>query len=265
MRTAFILYIGTFLIAFVFPLSSQSPFRSDLQTNPKPWTEKGFENDPNEFQFAIVTDRTGGHRKGVFGKAVAQLNLLQPEFVMCVGDLIEGYTKDQMEIESQWDEFNTILNALQMRFFYLPGNHDISNEVMRRDWLNRYGKSYYHFIYKDVLFLAFDTNDGDGVQFSDEQVEYFKTVIQENQEVRWTLVFMHHPIWSYRSFNRFGEIESLLSNRPYTVFAGHTHHYFFEERNDRNYYVLSTTGGGNRLRGPRFGGNGSCGLDDHDF
>ncbi len=248
-----------YLIAFllncllVIGAQAQSPFQSEITTKKKPWTEKSFHNDPSHFQFAIVTDRTGGHRPGVFGKAVEKLNLLQPEFVMCVGDLIEGYTKESSVVYRQWSEFDSILSPLQMRFFYLPGNHDISNGMMRDQWLERYGRSYYSFRYQDVLFLAFDTNDGDGVMFSEEQINYFKQVIQDNKDVRWTLLFMHHPIWNYREFNGFAGIEELLKDRPYTVYAGHTHRYLQAKRQDRNYYILGTTGGGSSLAGPKFG------------
>src|SRR6476619_5408301 len=54
-----------------------------------PWTSLTPNTTADQFQFAIVSDRTGGHRAGVFSKAVQQVNLLQPEFVMSVGDLIE--------------------------------------------------------------------------------------------------------------------------------------------------------------------------------
>ena len=58
-----------------------------------PWTHLRVNNRPDEFRFAFVTDRTGGARPGVFERAVTQLNLLQPEFVVSVGDLIEGSDK----------------------------------------------------------------------------------------------------------------------------------------------------------------------------
>jgi hypothetical protein len=99
-----------------------------------------------------------------------------------------------------------------------------------------------------------DSNDGDDdATLSPDQVEYMKKAIEDNPEVRWTLVFMHHPIWLYREFNGFAEIESLLAKRDYTVFAGHFHRYMQAVRKDRNYYVLASTGGGSRLRGPKFG------------
>ncbi len=234
-------------------LLAQAGFEHPLRTDSLPWTSRSFDNAPDQFQFAIVSDRTGGHRAGIFGDAMQKLNLLHPEFVMSVGDLIEGYTKDTAVLHQQWAEFDSILSVLDMRFFALPGNHDISNDVMRQLWLDRYGASYYHFRYKDVLFLAFDSNDGDGVVFSREQLDYFKKAIAENADVRWTLLFMHHPIWNYREFNGFTEIEEVLKGRPYTVFAGHTHRYFKNTRQGQKYYVLSTTGGGSRLRSPRLG------------
>lgn len=249
MRLAFILLFSLSGLA----LSGQEPFSHELNTGQFPWTNKAFDQADDQFQFAIVSDRTGGHRAGVFGYALAKLNRLHPEFVMSVGDLIEGYTKDTTILHAQWAEFDSILSDLDMRFFALPGNHDISNDVMRQMWLDRYGRSYYHFRYKDVLFLAFDSNDGEGVMFSDEQINYFKQVLDDNQDVRWTLLFMHHPIWNFSEYNGFAAIEEALQDRPYTVFAGHTHRYFKTVRQDRNYYVLATTGGGSRLRGPRVG------------
>lgn len=65
-------------------------FSSRVTTQQKPWTKREFRNDPKDFQFAIVTDRTGGMRPGVFSRAVTKVNELQPEFVITVGDLIAG-------------------------------------------------------------------------------------------------------------------------------------------------------------------------------
>jgi hypothetical protein len=53
----------------------------------------------------MVSDRTGGHRAGVFSRAVELLNLMQPEFVLSVGDLIEGSPDDDGTLARQWREF----------------------------------------------------------------------------------------------------------------------------------------------------------------
>ena len=66
----------------------------------QPWTSQAFQNDPDNFQFAVIGDRTGGGRPGVLPAAVDLLNLLRPEFVVNVGDLIEGYVQDEAQLKA---------------------------------------------------------------------------------------------------------------------------------------------------------------------
>lgn len=115
--------------------------------------------DPAAFRFVIVGDRTGGHRAGVFERAMEQINLLQPDFVLSVGDHIEGYTEDRAELARQWQEIADAVGKLQMPYFHVVGNHDMGNETMRAVWRQRLGRDYYHFRYRDVLFLALNTED----------------------------------------------------------------------------------------------------------
>ncbi len=228
-------------------------FQSDVSSEVKPWTHLDFYNDPENFQFALISDRSGGVRPGVFLDGVNKLNLLMPEFVMSVGDFIPGNTSDRAQLEKEWSEFDEELNPLKVPFFFLPGNHDINNDVMREVWMERYGVPFYSFVYKEVLFLALDTTGEKGRIVPDYQVEYFKKTLEKHDDVRWTFVFMHHPLWLYSDPAGFAKIEELLEGRKHTVIAGHTHHYLHERRKDSNYYILGTTGGGSRLRGNRFG------------
>jgi 3',5'-cyclic AMP phosphodiesterase CpdA len=229
-------------------------FQSTLATEKKPWTSLRFLNDPDHFQFAIVSDRTGGHRSGIFAKAVEKLNMLQPEFVMSVGDLIEGDSQTLEGLEAEWAEFDSLLSPLRMPFFHLPGNHDTGNSPIKRNfWEEKFGARYYHFIYKDVLFLALESNEGQGERIEDEQLAYIKNVLEKNEDVGWTMLFMHHPLWDYSHNTNFEHVETMLANRKYTVIVGHQHTYRYFSRKDRNYYILATTGGGSSLRGPSFG------------
>ena len=126
----------------------------------KPWTNKEFRNDCDAFQFAIIGDRTGcANVAATFNLAMGQLNLLQPEFVINVGDVIEGYSDDKAKLNAEWDEIDGMLAELDMPFFRTPGNHDIANETAQAVWRERHGATYYHFIYKNVLFLVLDSED----------------------------------------------------------------------------------------------------------
>lgn len=246
-----------FFLAFQALSAQVEDLNITIPDGPKPWSSLEINRSDDQFQFAIVTDRTGGRRPGVFFKGVKKINLLQPEFVMTVGDLIDGYTQDVPELDRQWDEFEGFIDSLQMPFFYAPGNHDITNAVMDSVYRARIGPTYYHFVYKDVLFLCLNSEDqfrgaGRGT-ISDEQYEYIEKTLAENKGVRWTMLFMHQPLWLQNDPKRWPDVEKLLAEREHTVFVGHVHHYVRYMRNNGRYYTLATTGGGSRLRGPALG------------
>jgi hypothetical protein len=99
------------------------PLRVALESR-NPWTHLRLHRSPDQFQFAVLSDRTGGHRAGVSSRAVELLSLLQAEFVLSVGDLIEGYAGAEQARE-QWREFQGYAGKLQMPFFYAPGDHQV--------------------------------------------------------------------------------------------------------------------------------------------
>lgn len=222
-----------------------------------PWTSLDLADSPDDFHFAIVSDRTGGERQGIFPKAVAQLNLLQPKFVVSVGDLIQGYTEDPRKLTAQWQEFDAQVRKLRMPFFYVAGNHDLGNLVQEKDWRQRFGRRYYRITYRKALFLMLNTEDPpqNGGSLSSKQIAWVRHELSKNQDVRWTFLFLHRPLWDdgYDKGNGWSDVERLLAARPYTVFAGHEHRYQKFVRNGRSYYQLATTGGGSDLRGPRHG------------
>ncbi|VGO16652.1 hypothetical protein PDESU_05243 [Pontiella desulfatans] len=142
--------------------SGTAEFQYDRVALPdvKPWSADNFQNDPDNFQFAIIGDRTGGaNAQETFRLAIGQINLLQPEFVINVGDIIEGYSDDKAELNAEWDEVDGMLAQLEMPFFRTPGNHDIANTTAQEVWCERHGASYYHFVYKNTLFMVLDSED----------------------------------------------------------------------------------------------------------
>jgi hypothetical protein len=234
------------------PHSGQIEFLNGTQI---PSSTQRIHNDTSIIRFAIMGDRTGGMLSGVFERGVEKVNLLQPEFVISVGDLIDGYTTDPDVWNAQWEEFDAIIDGLDTRFFYVPGNHDISNELLLEEWKKRRGEPYYHFVYKNVLFLILHTEDGPGVTagISEAQQAYIHNVLESFQDVRWTFVFKHRPLWHYDDQLGYESIEQALSGRNYTLFSGHHHHYYHTRQQSMKHYILGTTGGGSHLRGWEFG------------
>ena len=117
-----------------------------------------------DFSFALFGDRTGMAYPEGIDRAVRQVNASLPSsgalsFVLSVGDNIEGYTRDPAVLTAMWNDFDKSAEKLAMPFIRVPGNHDISDDVMRRMYQSRYGRPYFYFLYDNVLFLGLDTED----------------------------------------------------------------------------------------------------------
>jgi len=135
-------------------------FECDIAENSaRPWTDKTLDEEGEGMVFAVFGDRTGLHYPGKLQIAVEKINRMNPDFVVSVGDHIEGYTRDVEVLDRQWAEFDALITGLDTRFFKIPGNHDYSNHVMAADYKERYGRDYYYFVFKDVLFLCLNTQD----------------------------------------------------------------------------------------------------------
>jgi predicted phosphodiesterase len=218
-----------------------------------PVSRLDFPDERSQFSFAIVADRTGTHRANVFSHAVEKINLMQPQFVVTVGDLIEGSAADKLN-DGQWKEIDGYLARLTMPFFFVPGNHDLREGAKEKAWRTRFGRSSYHFVYRDTLFLMLSSEDLPA-QIDKGQIAQVRKVLADNAKVRWTMVFVHRPLWDANDGrgNGFAQVEAALAGRNYTVFCGHIHSFKKYVRQGMNYYQLATTGGGSLMRGVSFG------------
>ncbi len=216
-----------------------------------PIVERPFSEDPDKFSFAIIGDKTGGglDKWHVFDRAISEINSLQPDFAIMVGDLIQGVTTDIAQLDAEWEEFWQHESPLTVPFLALPGNHDITNRVMYDYWVEHIGRTYSAFIYKDCLFIILNTEERHGLPqgvenwFGEAQIRYAAEKLGQHPDVRHTFVLLHKPAWSHEE-SGWSQIEEMLGNRAYTVFAGHYHNLTLHTRNDRRYFVLSATGGG---------------------
>lgn len=260
---------------------SAETFRHDIDAGPTPWNHANFDSEPGKFTFAVFSDLTGGEREGIFAVAVEQLRLLRPELILNVGDLVEGGEVPRETWVAQWDSFDERASRTRAPVFHTGGNHDLTSALGGEVWVSRFGRRYYHFVYRDTLFLVLDTEDNppDVQQYLDrirneaetvfqdggwdawyeteyakseerrtgrigpEQARYFRDVIARNPDVRHTFLFLHKAAWDRPDEENFRTIENALAGRPYTVFHGHHHSYAYQERLGRDYVRLGTTGG----------------------
>jgi len=211
-------------------------------------------NTGDSFRFIVMSDNTAAPVPGELEEAVREINLLKPDFVMSVGDLIQGYTEgdlvpgfttDTNVLTMMWDAVNAQLKKLDAPFYYCPGNHDISNPVMREAWLAQYGvdgKSYYSFDYRDCHFVVLDSATPAFMpDYAKEELAWLAKDLASAGSAKHIFVFYHHPQLENKA--AWAELVKLFPVGKTTVFNGHTHNLSYSEPDGIPTYVLAATGG----------------------
>ena len=193
----------------------------------------------------IIADNTGGERPGVLAHAIDGINTIRPDFVIGIGDLIEGGEKTLEATREQWAHVDKAIGKLDVPFIPIPGNHDYnSKSTAEKDaWKERYGATYRSFLHEDMLFLLLNSEEAGYGKFGEKQINFALKTLEENKNVRWTFIFMHQPNWRTHRNREWRTLENALRDRPHTAFSGHTHYYELNLINSWQYITLASTGG----------------------
>ncbi len=147
----------------------------------------------NDFRFSILGDRTGGPQPQIYGRVWREVDMLHPDFVINVGDTIQG-GKDATA-PAEWQE----LRPLWQRYshyplYFTPGNHDVFSDTSRALYEKESGRpSFYSFNYQDAHFTVLDnsrTND-----LSADQIEFLEKDLAAHKDQNPKFIFFHKPYW----------------------------------------------------------------------
>ncbi|MBN1620762.1 metallophosphoesterase [candidate division WOR-3 bacterium] len=201
-------------------------------------------------RFAVMGDRTGGHVEGVFEDALTRAQMLGPQFIINVGDLIEGYSEDESKIREEWNDILPYIRALSCPFFFTPGNHDITNEIQEKIYRELIGEPYYSFDRGGFHFIVLDNSRLESsLEYSPDQIEWLEEDLKKNTGAIQTFVFYHKPFW-FETLSR-GENEQLhdlfVQYGVDAVFTGHYHIYFSAEIDGIKYTGVGSSGAKSHL------------------
>ncbi|MFT4541164.1 MAG: putative phosphohydrolase [Planctomycetota bacterium] len=216
----------------------------------------------DSFSVVLFGDRTGGDQSGmpVLAEGVRMANHLDPDFVMTVGDMVDGYNE-----EAQWliqmKEYRDYMSELDAPWYPVAGNHDVYASAgivggHLAAYQQHFGPLYYSFDYKWAHFAVLFTDES--LSFSDpartqnmgqDQLEWLTADLAQTEATQ-VYVFLHHPRWTaqYNGCN-WPDIHEVLKEdgRVSAVFAGHQHRWRDDGLIDGiHYYVTAVTGGHQR-------------------
>jgi len=198
-------------------------------------------------RFAVIGDRTGDHQDSVYEKVVAEAAQASPDFIITVGDHIEGYQQtDTMKLVEEWAEYKAIVAMPGVPFHYTAGNHDITYDNALGTYERNAGKPYYSFDHKGMHFVVLDVSRWESSDMLQaEQLGWLAADLAKAAKARHTFVFFHKPFWTATVVE--GKRDTLHSLfKAYgvdAVFNGHNHCYYGATFDGIKYTAVGSAGG----------------------
>ncbi len=258
------------------PHATDAPTPARFVTSRKSDVVLPLPQEKDAFTFVVFGDRTGGPAGGVsvLADAVRDTNLLEPDFVITVGDLIQGYNATPQWME-QMREFKGIMNNLICPWFPVSGNHDIywrgegkPDGEHEKNYEMHFGPLWYAFEHKNCWFIVLHSDESnpetgeknfnkpESQRMSEEQFTWLKETLARAKDAEHVFLFLHHPRWLGRNYgDDWNKVhaELIAAGNVTAVFAGHIHRMRYDPKDGIEYVTLATVGGGQNQTVPDAG------------
>ena len=140
------------------------------------------------YVFAVCGDnRTTGIDNGVLQKIVDSAKEHGAAFIVDTGDVTTFATRAQLERYKQFTD------GAGIKFYTVPGNHDVGSGGVSQDYTDVLGPTYYSFDYATDHFVVMDNAD-DTTGIDDAQKDWISSDLAANQNKAHQFIFAHVPV-----------------------------------------------------------------------
>ncbi|MEO8595556.1 MAG: metallophosphoesterase [Candidatus Solibacter sp.] len=198
--------------------------------------------------FVLLGDRTGEAQAGIYQRIWREIAGARPDFVVSVGDTIQGGS--DATAENEWQEVRRILEPYRKIPLYLaPGNHDIwsaASERLFRQYAER--PPHYSFDAGGVHFTILDNSRSDA--WPAAELAFLETDLREHAAAPLKMVVAHRPSWLPEAGlgSTSGRFHRMMKQYGVCcVVTGHVHQLIHAAVESVDYVALPSAGGHLRL------------------
>jgi len=261
------------IIAFLFIIVFMNP--ADAVTD-RPYT---YLNSPllleqpsrSEFTFGVFGDFRPSRRDmpypSPYWQILEEMAMIGPSFVVSLGDAYFGYGGSFQRFRNEVDYFLSTIKPLAVPFFHVIGNHEVTDDRERDEYVKRhFGNSYGSFDSGVSHFVVLDTEEkGSEGTIAGEQLKWLEKDLDANVEAQNIFIFLHRPLFSKidpdgskgaSSKDKAGRdaLHSIfVKHHVKAVFAGHEH-LFSDMVRDGIRYLIAGGGGAPLYSSPQDSG-----------
>ncbi len=208
----------------------------------------------NDFRFAILGDRTGDAQPGVYEEIWREVDREHPDFVINVGDSIQG--GHDSTATSEWQALRRLWNRYRYPLYLTPGNHDVWSRESGLIYEQQTGRpTFYSFDYQKAHFIVLDNSEAPDLSDSlpEDQMRFLERDLERNRDREPKFIFFHKPLWllpvTFQN-SRFAFHQLITQYGAYFVVSGHVHQYVHGRLDGVTY--LSAPSSGGKLKGQGF-------------
>lgn len=196
-------------------------------------------------------------------RVIAELNLLKPEFVVHLGDIVNPVPELPTYAEAA-GHFKNQIADLEAPYFVVPGNHDVGDKpvswmpagTVTDEFLEIYrahfGKDYYSFEQNGIHQIVLNASIiNSGLESEQKQRDWLEADFATHKDSR-IFIYIHYPPYvsnreensSYDNIDEPGRtwLLTLIERyKPEAMFCGHVHNFWYDVHGETEIYLLPST------------------------
>ena len=196
-------------------------------------------------------------------RVIAELNHIQPEFVVHLGDIINP-VPELPTYQDAAGHFKTLVADLHAPLHLVSGNHDVGDKPV--SWMpagtvndeylalyeQHFGAHYYSFDTNDLHMVVINAQIiNSGLEAEAEQRLWLEKDLAENAAKR-TFICIHYPPYvsnpdengTYDNIDEPGRswlMDLIKTHKPEGMFCGHVHNFWYDVLGETEMYILPST------------------------